>query len=157
MRDTNLDLNSDFVHEQFGPAAGAEPLPTVLPAGTTFVSTINGVAGSLTFSGGTSGFTFSGVGATVTLSSPLTTKGDLLAHDGTNGVRLSAGADGTFLVADSAQAVGVKWLGGNAGWTAWTGTASKATKDTATATLADVAQGLKAVVDALLALNILKA
>lgn len=41
--------------------------------------------------------------------SPLTTKGDVLTHDGTNNVRVGVGTDGQALVADSAEVNGVKW------------------------------------------------
>ncbi|WP_413612342.1 tail fiber domain-containing protein [Bdellovibrio sp. HCB-110] len=41
--------------------------------------------------------------------SPLTTKGDVLVHNGTNNIRLGVGSDGQALVADSSQASGVKW------------------------------------------------
>ncbi len=37
------------------------------------------------------------------------TKGDLLASDGTNPVAVTVGANGTVLMADSAQASGVAW------------------------------------------------
>lgn len=51
--------------------------------------------------------------ATATLGfnalSPLTTKGDLISRDGTNNIRLSVGADGQVLTADSAQSSGLKW------------------------------------------------
>lgn len=40
---------------------------------------------------------------------PLTTKGDLLAHDGTDSVRLAVGTDTHVLTADSTAASGVKW------------------------------------------------
>lgn len=40
----------------------------------------------------------------------LTTKGDLMAHDGTAAVRLPVGANGEVLSADSAQASGLKWV-----------------------------------------------
>lgn len=39
----------------------------------------------------------------------LTTKGDLVARDATNAVRVPVGANGAALVADSAQAAGVRW------------------------------------------------
>lgn len=42
-------------------------------------------------------------------SSTLTTKGDLLVHNGTEPIRLPVGANGQQLVADSTQAAGVKW------------------------------------------------
>jgi sulfur carrier protein ThiS len=41
--------------------------------------------------------------------SPLTTLGDILAHDGTNNIRVAVGTDGQVLVADSAEPSGVKW------------------------------------------------
>lgn len=40
---------------------------------------------------------------------PLTTKGDLLSHDGTNSVRVAVGTNGQVLQADSTQIAGVKW------------------------------------------------
>lgn len=40
---------------------------------------------------------------------PLTTKGDIIVHDGTNSTRLSVGADGTIPIADATQPVGIKW------------------------------------------------
>jgi hypothetical protein len=50
--------------------------------------------------------------------SPLTTKGDLYTF-GTSDTRLGVGANGTTLVADSAEATGLKWAapaGGGANW-----------------------------------------
>ncbi|MFV3407087.1 beta strand repeat-containing protein [Bdellovibrio bacteriovorus] len=41
--------------------------------------------------------------------SPLTTKGDVLVHDGTANLRMAVGSDGKALIADSAEAAGVKW------------------------------------------------
>lgn len=41
--------------------------------------------------------------------SPVTTKGDLIARDASNNVRVAVGADGTVLTADSAAAAGVSW------------------------------------------------
>lgn len=48
---------------------------------------------------------------------PLTTKGDILAHDNTNTVRIPVGADGLVLTADSAEAAGVKWAAAGGGGT----------------------------------------
>lgn len=42
---------------------------------------------------------------------PLTTKGDLIVHDGTNSVRQAIGANGTVWTADSAQTNGGKYAG----------------------------------------------
>ena len=41
--------------------------------------------------------------------SPTTTKGDLIASDGSNNVRVAAGSDGQRLVASSAASTGVAW------------------------------------------------
>lgn len=43
------------------------------------------------------------------LTSPLTTKGDLLSRDGSAHVRLGVGTDGYVLTADSSQSSGLKW------------------------------------------------
>ena len=61
-----------------------------------------------------SGSTWVAVGG----GSPLTTKGDLFTFSTTD-ARLPVGADGTTLVADSAEATGLKWqaaAGGGANW-----------------------------------------
>ncbi len=41
--------------------------------------------------------------------SPLTTKGDLVGHDGSNNTRTGVGANGTFLKADSTASAGFSW------------------------------------------------
>lgn len=41
--------------------------------------------------------------------SPQTTKGDLIAHNGTNDVRVAAGTNGQHLIADSGATEGVRW------------------------------------------------
>lgn len=43
---------------------------------------------------------------------PTTTKGDLIAHDGADNVRVAVGTDGQVLQADSAAAAGVSWAPG---------------------------------------------
>jgi hypothetical protein len=52
---------------------------------------------------------------TAKLTSPLTTKGDLLSRDGSSHVRLPAGTDGHVLRANSATGSGLEWSAGNAG------------------------------------------
>lgn len=47
--------------------------------------------------------------------SPTTTKGDVIASDGTNNVRLGVGADGLILKADSTTATGLAWGSAAAG------------------------------------------
>jgi hypothetical protein len=46
---------------------------------------------------------------------PLTTKGDLIVHDGTNSIRLAVGTDTHVLTADSGEASGVKWAAATGG------------------------------------------
>lgn len=45
--------------------------------------------------------------------SPLTTKGDLIAHNGTNDVRLAVGTNGYVLTADSSATSGIAWAAAN--------------------------------------------
>ena len=47
--------------------------------------------------------------------SPTTTKGDLIVSNGSDNVRLPVGANNYVLVADSAEATGVKWSAGGSG------------------------------------------
>jgi len=48
-------------------------------------------------------------------SSPMTTKGDIEVHDGTNVIRLGVGIDGQTVVADSTLPAGIKWADSAAG------------------------------------------
>jgi len=100
---------------------------TVNSAGSLAVSQYDG--GFLYFSSASSAiwFDYTQPGTT----SPLTTKGDLYTRTSSGDTRLGVGANGTTLVADSAEATGLKWAtassGGpnftllNAGGTALTG------------------------------------
>lgn len=54
-------------------------------------------------------FTAAGEHKENTTPGPLTTKGDLVVHDGVDAQRLPVGVDGQSLLADSTQANGVKW------------------------------------------------
>lgn len=47
--------------------------------------------------------------------SPLTTKGDLMVHNGTTSVRIGVGSDGEVLTADSSATEGVAWSAGGGG------------------------------------------
>lgn len=49
--------------------------------------------------------------------SPTTTKGDLIASNGTDNVRLGVGTDAFVLTADAASAAGVKWAAASGGGT----------------------------------------
>lgn len=46
---------------------------------------------------------------------PLTTKGDVLCHNGTDSIRLAVGSNTQVLTADSTQTCGVKWAAGGGG------------------------------------------
>lgn len=48
-----------------------------------------------------------------TTNQPLTTKGDLVVHDGTSNVRLPVGTDGQLVVADSVEASGLNYVTGS--------------------------------------------
>jgi copper chaperone CopZ len=71
--------------------------------GAIFVCTTAGTPG-----------TFTSVAGSGSLPSG-TTKGDLAVFDGTNWVRIGAGANDTVLTADSAQTEGIKWAAGGGG------------------------------------------
>jgi hypothetical protein len=90
-------------------AIQAADVPT-LNQNTT--GTANNVTGTVAIANG-------GTGQTTKLAafdalSPATTKGDLIAYDGTDNVRLPIGTDTFVLTADSTQATGMKWATGGA-------------------------------------------
>lgn len=120
MAQENLQLDSDFTDAEysrgFGTTFGPPPIP-----GSVAITTVNGITGpTITFDGGTSGFTFSPAGTTLSLASPLTTKGDLYTRSSSAGTRLAVGANDSLLTADSGEATGLKWVAGT--WDAWTPT-----------------------------------
>lgn len=83
---SNLHEESDFTYEQFSPAAAESALPVVLPSGTIFVSSVNGITGSITISPGTTGLTFTPAGATISLG------GTLAVANGGTGATTAAAA-----------------------------------------------------------------
>lgn len=119
MAQENLQLDSDFTYGEYGnqqTTFGPPPIP-----GSVAITTVNGITGpTITFDGGTSGFTFSPAGTTLSLSSPLTTKGDLYTRSSSAGTRLPVGANDSLLIPDSGEATGLKWVAGT--WDAWTPT-----------------------------------
>lgn len=82
-------------------------------AGQTSITTL-GTINAGTWQGTPLAQSFGGTGGTDQTTgfdalSPTNTKGDVIAHNGTNNVRLGVGADGTIIVADSAQTTGLKY------------------------------------------------
>ncbi len=81
--------------------------------GQTSITTLGTITTGV-WNGTTIAIANGGTGATTALTafnnlSPLTTKGDLLTHNGVNNIRLPVGTDGFVLMADSTQASGLKW------------------------------------------------
>jgi hypothetical protein len=88
---------------KFSGATTAEKTYT-LPDATTTILTTNA---AVTIGQGGTGQT--GKTAAFDALSPATTKGDLIAYDGTDNVRLGVGTNGYVLTADSAQSSGLSW------------------------------------------------
>jgi hypothetical protein len=91
-----------------GDLAGSYPSPSVAALTTTTGPT------SLVVGAVADGEYLRRTGATVVggpggSASPLSTKGDLYAHDGVSDVRFPVGPDGTLPVADSSESIGIKW------------------------------------------------
>lgn len=91
----NLFTDSDFVHETFGPGVAGIVVQQPGPSSTTFVQTINGLAGSVTFGGGTTGLTFSAAGSVVSLG------GTLAVANGGTGAATAGGARVSLSAAQS--------------------------------------------------------
>lgn len=90
-----LSLNVLYIFDQGSAAAGDDDFVVAPDAGS-------GRWLKATNTGGDQTAQFDAV-------SPTTTKGDLIANDGTNNVRLPAGTDGLYLQADSTQSTGYKF------------------------------------------------
>jgi hypothetical protein len=87
---------------------------TITPSGPNGSLQFNngGVQGGttqITFNPLTGALSFTNPLPTFNNLSPLTSKGDVLTHNGTNNVRLPVGANGKFLRANSATATGLEW------------------------------------------------
>jgi hypothetical protein len=85
---------------------------------------VTDAAGDITGVTAGTGISGGGTSGTVTVTNSMATaidaKGDLIAGTGADAFsRIAAGANDTLLVADSAEATGLKWAGG---WTTWTPT-----------------------------------
>jgi hypothetical protein len=123
--DINVDVSPEVLYVQYAVPDFEFPAQQII-AGTAITS-LNGLTGpTITLAAGTSGFSYVPAGTTVTLTSPLTTKGDIYTHDATNGIRLAVGSNNARLAADSAQATGLVWINASTGWGASSGTLSRA-------------------------------
>lgn len=84
---------------------------------------------------------------------------DLALADGGTGSSTAAGARSNLGAAASGANNDINTFGaltGNTGWAAWTGTSDKTTHDTTTATLTNVAETLKALIDTLLTSGVIE-
>lgn len=122
----NVDNDAALLPLQTASAGELPAQPFTPPSGSTFVSTISGQSGNIVLGGGTTGFGFTAGAGVITLTGPLTTKGDLYAFS-TLGVRFGVGADDAYIVADSTQAAGLKYINASTGWNAPTGTLTRGT------------------------------
>lgn len=152
MLDLNIDVSPSAIPLQTA-SAGQLPSPIFEPSpGSTFVGTLNAQTGNVALGGGSTGFAFPSGGGVITMTGPLTTKGDLYTRTGATGIRLAVGGDNSRLAADSTQATGLTWINASTGWTAWTGAAtrtSQATYPTTTASVGYIQAELQGVMDAL--------
>lgn len=84
------------------PNAGGAPA-----FGTVNLAAAAAITGALPIANGGHGQTAKTAGFNAL--SPLTTKGDVIGHDGTDSLRLAVGTNAYALLADSTQATGIKW------------------------------------------------
>lgn len=87
---------------------------TLTIAGGTGIETVASATDTLTINLETVTIANGGTGQTTKTEAfdalaPTTTKGDLIAHNGSDNVRVAVGANGATLIADSAAAAGVRW------------------------------------------------
>ena len=122
--EVNVDVDASLIPLQAGSGGLPQPVFTP-PPGTTFVGALNAQTGNVVLGGGTTGFTLPSGAGVVTLTGPLTTKGDLYAFS-TVGTRLAAAANDARLTTDSTQATGLVWIAASTGWGAASGTLSRA-------------------------------
>lgn len=81
------------------------------------ILTLDNLAGTLAISKGGTGQTAQT--AAFNALDPLTTKGDVISHDGTNSVRVAVGTDGYVLTASAAATPGLAWASPGAGNNRW--------------------------------------
>src|SRR5215472_11689037 len=135
MEDTYTDNNvtyNDYAAQAIAPLIA----PATESTGTVVVSIAGARGPNVTF-GGTTGLTFTGAGATITVAGTLIeanggtgkasyTKGDLLVASAIATLtKLAAAANGARLSTDSTQATGLVWTAASTGWSNATGTATR--------------------------------
>ena len=81
--------------------------------------------------------------------SPTTTKGDIIASNGSDNLRLAVGSNTHVLTADSSEATGVKWASAGAGSSPWTTDSNvvNLNTDTDTMTIGSATAGGKLFID----------
>ena len=92
-----MAINTDQVSDTLTPSTGTLNVGGAI-APTTALAITNGGTGQ------------TGKTAAFNALSPATTKGDLIAYDGTDNVRVPVGTNGYVLTADSAQSSGLSWI-----------------------------------------------
>lgn len=160
MYDSYLGLNAEYTYTaEYAPYAIDTSTTNITITGTGLspVTTINGNSGQATgstivISGGTTGLDFNAAGNTLSLT------GTLNVTSGGTGATTPAGARANLSAAQSGinnDITMLTGLTGSGGWGAPTGTATKTTFDTATVTLPELAERVKAVIDVLTGQGIL--
>ena len=154
MYDDYLGLSAEYTYTaEYAPYAISSPTTNITVTGTGLapVTTINGNSGQATgstinISGGSTGLDFNAAGNTIALI------GTLNVASGGTGASTATAARSNLNAAASGVNNDITMLmalAGSGGWTLPTGTGSKAGFDTATATLTQVAETLKALLDML--------
>jgi hypothetical protein len=152
MYDDYLGLDSDYTYSIYQPFIAPTFSTTVVTGDVAPVTVINGGGGgqatgpNVTFSGGATGLQFTAAGNTISLD------GTLNVASGGTGASTAAAARTNLGAAESGNNNDITMLlalAGSAGWTLPTGTGSKVGFDTATVTLTQLAEAVKALLDTL--------
>lgn len=131
----NICTTSDTVQEYLTCLDGVydpEVSGVVLTTGDQTIAGVKTFSSAPVFSSVPNTMIRAGSGGTVTATtftaeSPATTKGDLMAHDGTDLIRLPVGTNGDLLTANSAEDSGLEWVSTLPAANGGTGVSSTAT------------------------------